>query len=377
MKNRNRLIAVADVLEWFAGTKGCDPVSAYGSIRHGEGLTQLLAIQAMTRSPIISNLTRLGTLTHDPPAGPRDVVLTVCGFPVTFRLARGVPTPESIELVAVDRAMASRRGETDLRDAKVAFVGVGSVGSAVAIALGHAGIGYATLLDPATFDPENVTRHAAGLDAIGRLKVDAVGDLLFLRRVRVNPVSADVTAIDRTALSDLLRGHDLVIASTDRQVAQFLANEACVELRVPALYIGAYAGAEAGEVVTALPGGPCYLCVASFRAGIPADFSPREKRRPYENADAKPMDAEVALSIDLAPLIATASAIALAVLTRDGSRAPLLDRPLTLVHSGRAPRTFQELFNEPFERLTARIQRVDPCPVCKYRTLAPEGEMNP
>src|SRR5438132_6053325 len=58
------------------------------------------------------------------------------------------------------------------------IVGVGSVGSAIALMAARAGIGKFTLIDPGVLTPENVRGHFCDLSQIGRSKAYAISELI-------------------------------------------------------------------------------------------------------------------------------------------------------------------------------------------------------
>jgi hypothetical protein len=67
-----------------------------------------------------------------------------------------------------------------LENARVVCVGVGSLGSAVAIQLARSGVGHLTLIDPDTLVSANLGRHVLGADSLGRLKASALRDKILL-----------------------------------------------------------------------------------------------------------------------------------------------------------------------------------------------------
>src|SRR2546428_1671151 len=70
-----------------------------------------------------------------------------------------------------------------LRKKHLVIVGVGSVGSAIALMAARAGVGKFTLIDPDALTPENVCRHFCDLSQIGRSKAYALSELIR----RINP----------------------------------------------------------------------------------------------------------------------------------------------------------------------------------------------
>lgn len=67
-----------------------------------------------------------------------------------------------------------------LENARVVCVGVGSLGSAVAIQLARSGVGHLSLIDPDTLVSANLGRHVLGADSLGRLKASALRDKILL-----------------------------------------------------------------------------------------------------------------------------------------------------------------------------------------------------
>lgn len=102
-----------------------------------------------------------------------------------------------------------------LEAAHVVFIGVGSLGGAVASQLARSGLKHLTLIDPDTFESANMGRHVLGMDDLGKFKVDA----LKTRLMQDHPTS-EVKAFNtyvQFALEDkpdLLQTADLVIITT-------------------------------------------------------------------------------------------------------------------------------------------------------------------
>src|SRR5437870_1473701 len=89
-----------------------------------------------------------------------------------------------------------------LREKHLIIVGLGSVGSALALMGARAGVGRFTLIDADEVQPENIARHFCDLDTIGQPKAEAVADLIH----HVNPAADtiafnhDFRAMDRSSL---------------------------------------------------------------------------------------------------------------------------------------------------------------------------------
>jgi bacteriocin biosynthesis cyclodehydratase domain-containing protein len=164
--------------------------------------------------------------------------------------------------------------QTKLGQASVLLLGCGGLGSWVAAGLTCAGVGELVLVDNDRVELSNLNRQVLFSEAqIGRLKVDALAEVLAERNSAVNfaPV---VARIDSLAAAHRLvsRQPDLVITTADWPPHQLLRwiNTACVERSIP--WIGA------GQFPPRLRIGPfvipgrsaCYECLESAtRANYP------------------------------------------------------------------------------------------------------------
>lgn len=76
-----------------------------------------------------------------------------------------------------------------MMDKTAVLIGVGSVGSFVAMELARSGVGHFVLCDTDTLEVHNICRHQCGFDDLGRYKVDAVRDKIL----NINPLAEVVT----------------------------------------------------------------------------------------------------------------------------------------------------------------------------------------
>jgi len=106
----------------------------------------------------------------------------------------------------------------------VVVIGVGAVGSQVAVGLAHEGIGRLCLIDHDDLEEGNLHRHVLGRADLGKNK--AVATKLFLdqeikRGLRTEAVDRKVDdSFPDAELDQLLRGADLIVAATDEREAQ-------------------------------------------------------------------------------------------------------------------------------------------------------------
>ena len=253
----------------------------------------------------------------------------------------------------------------------VALVGLGSVGSALAIYLAQAAVGRFRLVDKDFMTAANVSRHVGDIFHLGRSKTRAVKDLILARNplAQVDAFTEDFLLLPSATQTKRLGGADLVIASTDSNACQFMVNELCLSLRLPSLYVGCYERAQAGEIVYVVPGvTPCFNCLVEFRSQNLADFKIKDRRLPYMDEPDNGFQAEPGLAIDIGYVTTVAAVFALALLAPQSTRGALLDpaRNLLLLHAGSQPEDpYADLFTMPFDYLRARVKRDGRCEICQ------------
>ncbi len=336
----------------------------YGLVRLDEGLIQILSLDRQ------SDLQRIGQIRSD------GIKLEDFPFPLPF---------SELETISVNHDFIAR--SQDIIDTnviaakKVTFVGVGSVGSQMVLHLSQSAVSNFILLDSDTFSATNLSRHACDMRDLARFKTKAVRDLIWRRNpeASIQTYEDDFLALSWSEQTERLQGSDLVIASTDSTPVQFMVNEICHELQIPSLYVGCYERACAGEILFVIPGHTvCFNCFMEFRQSQLSDLKKKEQRVPYSTETATEFKGEPGLAIDIAYVVAVASAYALALLLPDSARSKLLDweRNLTLVHSGSIPQgRYSEIFQMPFDLLLARVKRDQTCPVCHNNNIS-SGESN-
>jgi hypothetical protein len=263
--------------------------------------------------------------------------------------------------------------EDGLSQMKVDLMGSGSVGSQAGLLLGQAGAGLLRFYDRDWLDTPNLARHICGLADLGREKALATAEYVSMFGCNALGVTVDIEQLADQELDLLLKNADVVVATTDSPLVQFLVNEAVVRLRKVGVFAGAYELARAGEVLVVRPGlGPCLYCATGFRASAAPSANLHERRQAYQSADLDRLAAEPGLGIDISFLASITAACVLAVLDPEGSRAALLDHGgFTLVHGPSKPNgEHAELFRRPLDVVHARVVRDEPCPVCGFHKKA-------
>jgi adenylyltransferase/sulfurtransferase len=152
-------------------------------------------------------------------------------------------------------------GQERLRKARVLLVGLGGLGSPVAMYLAAAGIGTLVVADFDAVDLSNLQRQILHTtNSIGKPKVDSALETLHALNPEVR-IEGYKGSIDEDSLPDLLGGVDAVVDGCDNFTTRFAVNEACFQAAVP-LISGAAIRAEGQvSVFSGKRGGPCYQCL--------------------------------------------------------------------------------------------------------------------
>ncbi|MFZ1641651.1 MAG: molybdopterin-synthase adenylyltransferase MoeB [Candidatus Contendobacter sp.] len=152
-------------------------------------------------------------------------------------------------------------GQERLRQSHALIVGLGGLGSPVAMYLAAAGVGRLTLVDFDTVNLSNLQRQIVHRTAdVGRPKVESARDTLRA----INPlveVTAIPKALDEAELLQQARQADVVVDACDNWSTRLAINAACVQAGTP-LVTGAAIRLE-GQVLVWRPGGEgaCYRCL--------------------------------------------------------------------------------------------------------------------
>ena len=164
-----------------------------------------------------------------------------------------------------------RQGQTRLKNSRVLIVGVGGLGSPVALYLAAAGVGTLGLVDFDEVDITNLQRQILhGTEEIGKPKLESA-------KRRISSVNPNVQIVKHSCRLDshnaleTLENYDVVVDGTDNFPTRYLVNDACVLLGKPNVY-GSIFRWEGQVSVFAKDEGPCYRCL--FREPPPPGLVP-------------------------------------------------------------------------------------------------------
>jgi len=165
------------------------------------------------------------------------------------RYARHVILPE-----------VGEEGQQRLKSASVLLVGVGGLGSPIALYLAAAGVGRLGLVDGDVVDESNLQRQVLYATAeVGEPKVEAAR-----RRLQaLNPYVQVDAYFHRFApenAAEIMAQYDLVVDGTDNFAARYLMNEVAVAQGKPMVY-GSISRFDGQVSVFYAQEGPCYRCV--------------------------------------------------------------------------------------------------------------------
>lgn len=186
------------------------------------------------------------------------------------------------------RAFGSGVQQT-LGDLKVAIVGCGGTGSAVAEQLVRLGVRRFLLVDPEALSPSNVTRVYGSCHAdIGRAKVEIAAD--HIRRIAPDSICEVVQSmITVSSAAKHLCSSDLIFGCTDDNAGRLVLSRIPTYLLTPVIDCGVLLSSDEegnligidARVTTIVPEQACLLCrgrIDVARAGAEL-LTPQERQR--------------------------------------------------------------------------------------------------
>jgi molybdopterin/thiamine biosynthesis adenylyltransferase/proteasome lid subunit RPN8/RPN11 len=258
------------------------------------------------------------------PDGPRHFAFGRAGVALTGRsslaseldlepLLVGDDFIEYVHKVGEGLFARSRGVLTDrMRHAHVLIAGCGSVGSYVAEHFVRCGAGEVTLLDPDTVDYANLSRANFRASDVGRPKIHALAERLIAisPELKVNFVEKTLQDLGRDEFDQLIARSDLVMSALDDRRAQLQINQFAYWHKKPAVFIGAFAKAHAGEVAVVDAPSPCFACATVFR-----DMVPVEEQGSHDYGTGR-LVSEVALGADIQSISAIGVRLGLSCLMK-------------------------------------------------------------
>ena len=150
-------------------------------------------------------------------------------------------------------------GQARLLKAKVLIVGMGGLGSPIALYLAAAGVGTIGMVDGDFVSVTNLQRQVIhSTPDVGLLKNESAERKLRAINPELTVVRHDCFLSENNAL-DIIRPYDFVLDGTDNFAAKYLVNDACLMLGKPFCMGGI--NRYNGQVMTHVEGSACYRCM--------------------------------------------------------------------------------------------------------------------
>ena len=129
------------------------------------------------------------------------------------------------------QALKERHGaelQAKFQNAKVAVLGLGGLGSNIAIALARAGVGYLHLIDFDKVDITNLNRQQYFVHQLGQYKTEALSENLkqIAPYCQVETTTIKVTKDD---IKELLKNEDIICEAFDKAEAKAMLVEGVLE----------------------------------------------------------------------------------------------------------------------------------------------------
>jgi len=144
------------------------------------------------------------------------------------------------------------RGQEKLKNTKVAILGLGGLGSAIAYYLVAAGVGHIKIIDGDRVELDNLNRQILHWTPdIGKNKTESAEEKLK----KLNPeieIEAIHGRITRENVSKLVGDVDIILDALDNFEARYIADEYAHEIGVP--FVHGAVEAFYGQVTTIIPG---------------------------------------------------------------------------------------------------------------------------
>lgn len=152
-------------------------------------------------------------------------------------------------------------GQTKLKDSSVLIVGMGGLGSPVAMYLAAAGIGKLIIADHDSVEQSNLQRQIVHtIESVGDAKVESAKNGLM----NLNPwikVETIQEKLQGDVLNDAVANAELIVDCSDNFPTRFALNQACVKYSKPLVSGTAIRFNGQVTVFNQTPHSACYQCL--------------------------------------------------------------------------------------------------------------------
>ncbi|MHC4457011.1 MAG: HesA/MoeB/ThiF family protein [Planctomycetota bacterium] len=162
-------------------------------------------------------------------------------------------------------------GQLKLRNARATIIGMGGLGSLIALKLAAMGIGKLRMVDRDIVSRSDLHRqYLYDVDSVGLPKVEVASQKLN----RLNPdviLEPFPESLNLMNSDQLIGGSDVVLDGLDRPEPRYIVNRTCFKHKIP--YIFGATIESVGNVSTFVPGQT--LCLECFMPGLREDDLPK------------------------------------------------------------------------------------------------------
>ncbi|MCL4435633.1 MAG: HesA/MoeB/ThiF family protein [Thaumarchaeota archaeon] len=162
-------------------------------------------------------------------------------------------------------------GQLRLKKGKVLLIGVGGLGSPIALQLTSMGVGNLRIVDRDVVELSNLHRQPLySTDDIGYPKVEVAAAKLKAKNPGVK-IEALTVSVNQDSIKDLIKGVDVVVDGLDSIETRYVVNRACIEAGIPFVYGAAIE--TIGSATTVIPRETA--CIECFAPNLEDDQLPK------------------------------------------------------------------------------------------------------
>ncbi|NQU13872.1 MAG: HesA/MoeB/ThiF family protein [Desulfobacteraceae bacterium] len=162
-------------------------------------------------------------------------------------------------------------GQLSLRNGKACLIGLGGLGTPIALKLVGMGIGHLRIVDRDIVSRSDLHRqYLYDVDSVGKPKVEVALQKLS----RLNPdvkIEPFAESFNSANADEIIGGVDVVLDGLDRPEPRYIVNRTCNRLKIPYVFAGAIG--TSGNVTTIVPGKT--ICLECFMPGLKDDDVPK------------------------------------------------------------------------------------------------------
>lgn len=162
----------------------------------------------------------------------------------------------------------NRAGNKDylrLENKTVMIVGIGSIGSQLAIQLAKSGIKNFILIDYQKLEIENTIKHELTLKDIHRYKTKAITEKLLQINPGISCITYETHVENQEFISklgkDSIRKSNVIISTIDDDNVSYILDGLCLEMNKTVIYVNAFYKAKAGVVAISNKRMACLDCL--------------------------------------------------------------------------------------------------------------------